>query len=237
MHRLGGSDRPLQRLGEVNAPDLDHMRNLSGLTEARGNRSVYVDCPFARAWWRQRLVTRVLRHRDPVPYRSVGYVVRLNKGYWERLTTLKVSRNSVFGSDVVQALVATVARFLESEPESPLRTQQQLGAAVRRISAVTAGRELGVLDFAELVDLTSELLVEQHHVSLAQATSGLPTDQKPCSLVCWPATQPIRPLPVSRAVPGAAAPASASRQFPVGDRGRPGATRRPPGWKAYNRLY
>ena len=153
------------------------MRNLSGLPEARGNRSVYVDCPFARAWWRQRLVTRVLRHRDPVPDSSVGYIVRLNKGYWERLTTLIVSRNSVFGSNVVQdALVAALAKFLESEPESPLRTQQQLGAALRRISAVTAGRELGVLDFAELVDLTSELLVEQHHVSFAQATSRLPTD-------------------------------------------------------------
>ena len=59
-------------------------------------------------------------------------------------------------------------KFLESEPESPLRTQQQLGAALRRISAVTAGRELGVLDFAELVDLTSELLGEQHRVSIAQ---------------------------------------------------------------------
>ena len=92
----------------------------------------------------------------------MGYIVRLNKGYWERLTTLIVSRNSVFGSNVVQdALVAALAKFLESEPESPLRTQQQLGAALRRISAVTAGRELGVLDFAELVDLTSELLVER----------------------------------------------------------------------------
>ena len=99
----------------------------------------------------------------------MGYIVRLNKGYWERLTTLIVSRNSVFGSNVVQdALVAALAKFLESEPESPLRTQQQLGAALRRISAVTAGRELGVLDFAELVDLTSELLVEQHRVSIAQ---------------------------------------------------------------------
>ena len=68
----------------------------------------------------------------------MGYIVRLNKGYWERLTTLIVSRNSVFGSNVVQdALVAALAKFLESEPESPLRTQQQLGAALRRISAVT----------------------------------------------------------------------------------------------------
>ena len=65
-----------------------------------------------------------------LPDSSVGYIVRLNKGYWERLTTLIVSRNSVFGSNMVQdALGAALAKFLESEPESPLRTQQQLGAA------------------------------------------------------------------------------------------------------------
>ncbi len=147
------------------------MRNLSGLPEARGNRSVYVDCPFARAWWRQRLVTRVTRHGDAVPDSSVGYVVRLNKGYWERLTTLIVSRNSVFGSEVVQdALVAALARFLDNEPKSPLRTQQHLGAALRRMSAVTAGRELGVLEFAELMDLASELLAQQHRASGAQSS-------------------------------------------------------------------
>lgn len=143
------------------------IRNLSGLP-ARGNRSVYVDCPFARAWWRERLVTRVLAHGDAAPRSSVSYVVRLNKGYWERLTTLIVSRNSVFGSDVVQdALVAALAGFLEAEPDSPLRTQQHLGAALRRMSAVTAGRELGVLDFAELTALTGELLTEQHRVFTA----------------------------------------------------------------------
>ena len=146
------------------------MRNLSGLPEARGNRSVYVDCPFARAWWRQ--VTRVLGHGGAVPKSAVGYVVRLNKGYWERLTTLIVSRNSVFGSDVVQdALVASLAKLLDAEPDSPLRTQQHLGAALRRISAVTAGRELGVLDFAELTDLATELLEEQHRVSTAQGST------------------------------------------------------------------
>ena len=142
------------------------IRNLSGLPEARGNRSVYVDCPLARAWWRQRLVARVLRHGGDVPNSAVGYVVRLNKGYWERLTTLIVSRNSVFGSEVVQdALIASLARFLDAKPDSPVRTQQHLSAALRRMSAVTAGRELGVLDFAELTDLTSGLLDEQHRVS------------------------------------------------------------------------
>ena len=151
------------------------MRNLSGLPEARGNRSVYVDCPFARAWWRQRLVSRVLGHGDAVSKSSAGYVVRLTKSYWERLTTLIVSRNSVFGSDVVQdALVAALAKFLDDEPESPLRTQQHLGTALRRISAVTAGRELGVLDFEELVELAGGLLSEQHRVFTARPSTDRP---------------------------------------------------------------
>ena len=148
------------------------IRNLSGLPGDRGNRSVYVDCPLARAWWRQRLIVRVLGHEGAVPIPSVGYVVRLNKGYWERLTTLIVSRNSVFGSGVVQdALVVALARFLETEPASALRTQKHLGAALRRISAVTAGRELGVLEFDELTELASELLEEQHRVSIAQSAA------------------------------------------------------------------
>ena len=35
------------------------LRRLGGLPEARGNRSVYVNCPLARAWWRERLVAEV----------------------------------------------------------------------------------------------------------------------------------------------------------------------------------
>ena len=148
------------------------IRNLSGLPDARGNKSVYVDCPFARAWWRQRLISRVLERGGAVPKSSVGYVVRLNKGYWERLIMLIVSRNSVFGSGAVQdALVASLARFLETEPTSPLRTQQHLGTALRRMSAVTAGRELGVLEFDELMELADGLLAEQHRVSSAKAST------------------------------------------------------------------
>ena len=146
------------------------LRNLSGLPDARGNKSVYVDCPFARAWWRQRLVSRVLERGDAVPKSAVRYVVRINKGYWERLIMLIVSRNSVFGSNVVQdALVASLAGFLETESASPLRTQQHLGTALRRMSAVTAGRELGVLEFDELMELAEALLEEQHRVSSAMS--------------------------------------------------------------------
>ena len=35
------------------------FRRMSGLPQARGNRSVYVDSTFGRAWWRARIVDRV----------------------------------------------------------------------------------------------------------------------------------------------------------------------------------
>ena len=40
------------------------IRRMSGLPEDRGNRSVYVNCPLARAWWRERMVARVLAHGE-----------------------------------------------------------------------------------------------------------------------------------------------------------------------------
>ena len=35
------------------------LRQLGGLPEARGKRTVYVNCPFARAWWRESMVRQV----------------------------------------------------------------------------------------------------------------------------------------------------------------------------------
>ena len=40
------------------------LRRMSGLPEARGNRSVYVNCPFARAWWRRYLANEVCENTD-----------------------------------------------------------------------------------------------------------------------------------------------------------------------------
>ena len=49
------------------------LRRLGGIPEVRGNRSVYVDCPFARAWWRERLVEPDRAGRYPVsPCRYAG---------------------------------------------------------------------------------------------------------------------------------------------------------------------
>ena len=145
------------------------IRHMSGLPEARGNKSVYVDCPLARAWWRERLVARVAERSGVVPKAMVRDVVRRSKDYWERLIVMIVSRNSVFGSTiVVDAFVASLARLLAVEPKSVLRDTDALVRTVRRISALAAARELGVLEFGEIVEVMNEVLLDVHQAAERQ---------------------------------------------------------------------
>ncbi len=145
------------------------IRHMSGLPEARGNKSVYVDCPLSRAWWRERLVARVVERSGVVPKAMVRDVVRRSKDYWERLIVMIVSRNSVFGSTVVvDAFVASLARLLAVEPKSVLRDTDALVRTVRRISALAAARELGVLEFGEIVEVMNEVLLDVHQAAERQ---------------------------------------------------------------------
>ena len=61
-------ERALAETGEKAAQKIDEcvrtvLRRLSGLPE-RGSRSVIVDCPFARAWWRGRLLSDIVKGDD-----------------------------------------------------------------------------------------------------------------------------------------------------------------------------
>ena len=139
------------------------IRRMSGLPEDRGNRSVYVNCPLARAWWRERMVARVLAHGGIVQRPMVLEVLRSNQEYWERLISVIVSRNSVLGSAVVlEAFVASLAKLSNAKPETHLLKAQQLVKAVRRLSTIAASRELGVLEFSDLVDLSWDVIWKQH---------------------------------------------------------------------------
>ena len=145
------------------------IRHMSGLPEARGNKSVYVDCPLARAWWRERMVARVAERSGVVRKAMVRDVVRRSSAYWERLIVMIVSRNSVFESTVVvDAFVASLARLLAVEPKSVLRDTDALVRTVRRVSALAARRELGVLEFAEIVEIVGEVLWDVHQAAERQ---------------------------------------------------------------------
>lgn len=137
------------------------LRRMSGLQEARGNRSVYSDCAFGRAWWRGKFAQR-LHEKRGVDYDSVARLLRINKSYWERLITIIVSRNSVVGSTVVQdALIAVLCDRTKAGEKTPLEEPGKLDTLTRNLSALSASRELGALEFKELRALIDRIANRQ----------------------------------------------------------------------------
>lgn len=136
------------------------FRRMSGLPTARGNRSVFVDSTFGRAWWRERIVAAILQRDDDVAERqSLLEVVRVNQTYWENLVTMIVSRGSVFGTDDIQAaLIDTLARRFQVNPSAQLRNAATLRTALRRFSNLAAAREISVLPFSEICGIVAGLL-------------------------------------------------------------------------------
>lgn len=157
-------DRALAAKGEGRPREIDNcvrtvFRRMSGLPRSRGNRSVYVDSSFGRAWWRARIAERVAARRTE-SRESILSVVRLSQTYWEKLVTMIVSRGSVFGStDVQDALINCLARRLREDDDTPLKVSGGLDTALRRISNLAAARELGVLDFDEVSALIEDVLL------------------------------------------------------------------------------
>ena len=151
-----GSQRPRRIDGCVRTV----FRRMSGLPTARGNRSVYVDSTFGRAWWRGRIVDRITQ-RDGVEIReAILTVIRMNLAYWENLVTMIVSRGSVFGSiDVQDALINSLAKRINEDENSRLRTASTLATARRRISNIAAAREMGVLTFEEIGKIIDDVLL------------------------------------------------------------------------------
>ena len=138
------------------------LRRLGGLPEVRGNRSVYVDCPFARAWWREHLVSEVSKgNKDIIP--DVREVTRINQTYWEELVVLVVSRNSVLGSrEIRNRFILSLASLIVRKTNSPLRVAKNLRNACRMVGAIQASKELSVLNYSELQGIMNEV-VRVHH--------------------------------------------------------------------------
>ncbi len=163
---LGGAeriDRALQENGDKRLKMIDDcvrtvLRRLGGLPEARGNRTVYVDCPFGRAWWREHLVKQIAQG-ETERETQVRSVIRIHQTYWEKIIQLIVSRNSTFGSlEVRNAFVLALAQFIAANPKTELRETKGLQRACRRVAAHQGTRELSILDDAELGEVMDGVL-------------------------------------------------------------------------------
>ena len=136
------------------------FRRMSGLPAARGNRSVFVDSTFGRAWWREKIVAAIQQRNDDVAERKyLLEVVRVSQTYWESLVTMIVSRGSVYGANDIQAaLINTLAQHFQANHNTPLRNDATLRTALRRFSNLAASREISVLPFPEICSIVDDLL-------------------------------------------------------------------------------
>lgn len=158
----GGEERIDKSLSsQGSAKDIDAcvrtiLRRMSGLPEARGNRSQYVDCPFGRAWWRSR-VSEEVAITSKFPRKKIRELLNLSQTYWESLVTLVVSRNSILGDNKVRhALIWRLAEILETDPKSKLLKLTSLNDFCRLLGVRCAWQELGILDLAEVKKLIQD---------------------------------------------------------------------------------
>ena len=131
------------------------LRRMGGLPPARGRRSVYVDCMFARAWWRERMVeeaTSAVANRVRALFRIRG------KSLWEDLISCLIDRDSVsvFGpldtaNDVRSALFLALACHLTGNPGSTLAQSHELRRVFAQVVTYQATPGLGPATDPELV--------------------------------------------------------------------------------------
>ena len=134
------------------------LRRLGGLPEARGNRSVYVDCPFARAWWRERMVQQAA-DQDKLLTRRVRNALRQSQTHWEKLIDRIVFRNSTFGArNIRNAFILAWSKLVQDVSDEKHITANDLKRLCRRASAIQGTRELSVLPSEALVELMGELV-------------------------------------------------------------------------------
>lgn len=156
-------DRALALRGKARRKTLDDcvrsvIRHLGGVA-ARGNRSLFVDCPFARAWWRTHLRQRVGQHKGVDSARVTALICGQQKERWQQFISAMVSRTPVFGLDAVQdAVLSEFAQLVHPESHKP-PSAKTVNQVLRTVALDAAMLEYGVLTPSEVRDRVRKIVV------------------------------------------------------------------------------
>ena len=115
------------------------LRRLGGVIGDRGNRTAFIDCPLARAWWRHRYASEAHRAFQLASVEALSSVLR-QPGRWDPLVEAMISRLTVIGDSSIRP--ALVQCFADGHGKLPKNTWDVLHWIGRR-STVQA---LGVLE-------------------------------------------------------------------------------------------
>ena len=168
---ITGVERIEGALGSDDDEEIDHvartiLRKLCGLQEARGVRSVSCDCPFARAWWRQRILEETVRltmgNED-----AMSTTLYKSKTYWEKLLMLpqmevSKSKPSRFGDSKVRTAFIWALSDYDDNPDYKklFRSDGLIDKCMRKFISMSLEREFGVFEIEELKNIIKNEVIE-----------------------------------------------------------------------------
>ena len=127
------------------------IRNLCGIVEERGTRSIYQDCPFARAWWQGYIAQSV----SPNNWEKEILPVLWEKGLWGEISSKMASRLTVIGDVNIRSGIILHLR----EQEESRWTGDNVEKLLSQVGVMCAWRSLGYFPpekVKEFVDKTAD---------------------------------------------------------------------------------
>ena len=126
-----------ERPKKMDACVRDFFRHLSGLPEERAARTVYLDCPFSRAWWQ----CHVARSVAPDGWKEGVLELLMKRAVWEQLAEKMASRLTVLGDANIRN---GIIQFLMSDDiQGNFRKKDLLRPLLIRVGVMTSWCALG----------------------------------------------------------------------------------------------
>lgn len=137
------------------------LRRFSGLPEARGGlRTVYVNCAFGRAWWRERMIKEVSKLTS-ADEKRIRQVLRSSQEYWEKLVMVLVTSNSVFGDEKIRtSLIWALSDHVNDPKYSDLfKSKGPINECMNILGVYSAYQEFAVFQNEELRDFMNDEVI------------------------------------------------------------------------------
>lgn len=125
------------------------FRRLGGLIPDRANRTVFLDCPIGKAWWRHYYAIEAHKHFNQFSVKKMSDSLRPSY-IWQTLIESMISRLTIIGDSSIRPAIVCV--FAEGLVNSKLEVEELF----RWIGQRCTVQALGMLDPIEIHQMISE---------------------------------------------------------------------------------
>jgi len=130
------------------------LRRLSGLPEARGElRTVYVNCAFGRAWWREKTKREIIALTGGDADRICN-LLRTSQDYWEKLVMALVAPDTIrYDKKISASFIWALSDYVHDPNYAELfKSKGHIDECLKMLEQYSDCEEFSILDTRELKD-------------------------------------------------------------------------------------